>query len=262
MNRTASTVLCEKEGALGIVTINRPEALNALNEEVFIKLGKAFDQMAADDDIKAVIITGSGRAAFAAGTDITRMSTMTPLEIRKWGTIVKESQGKIASLPKPVIAAISGYALGGGCEVALSCDIRIAAENAQLGQPEINLGIFPGGGGTQRLARLVGPAKAKLLVFTGRVIDAKEALNIGLVDQVVPVDELMDEAKKLAGRMTEKGSIALMMAKTAIERGLNMGLDDALEYERGCFAELFATQDQKEGMKAFMEKRKPKFIGM
>ncbi|NPV27535.1 MAG: crotonase [Firmicutes bacterium] len=259
--RPYTVIIYEKENGLGLVTINRPEALNALNEQVFLELGRVFDEMAADDEVKAIVLTGSGNKAFAAGSDIGQMRSMTTLEARRFARQVKEAQGKIASIPKPVVAAISGFALGGGCEVAMCCDFRIAAENAKFGQPEINLAIIPGGGGTQRLARLVGVAKAKELVLTGKIIDANEALSIGLVNLVVPIDALMDEAKKLASNLAQKGGVALMMAKMAIDRGVNLDLESALDYEIECFAECFSTADQKEGMAAFVEKRKPNFIG-
>ncbi len=260
-NQGYTSLLCEQEEGVATVVINRAEVMNALNEQVFKELDRMFDELEADDRVKAVILTGSGKKSFAAGTDISQMQEMTTLEARKLALAVKAAQDKIASISKPVIAAVNGFALGGGCEVAMCCDFRIAAENARFGQPEITLGILPGGGGTQRLTHLVGLAKAKDLVLTGRIIDAREALEIGLVNKVVTADLLISEAKKLAGSLAEKSGFALNMAKAALNRSVSLDLDSGLDYEIECFAACFSTHDQKEGMAAFAKKRKPKFIG-
>lgn len=260
-NQGYTTLLCEQEEGVAIVIINRAEVMNALNGQVYNELGRIFAELEADDRVQAVILTGSGKKAFAAGADISQMQKMSVPEVRKLALSTKAAQDKIASLSKPVIAAVNGFALGGGCEVAMCCDFRIAAENARFGQPEINLGIIPGGGGTQRLTHLVGLARAKDLVLTGRVIDAREALAMGLVNQVVAADSLLSEAKKLAGILLEKGGFALNMAKAALNQSVSLDLNSGLDYEIECFAACFSTYDQKEGMAAFVEKRTPKFLG-
>jgi enoyl-CoA hydratase len=209
---------------------------------------------------KVVILTGAGDRAFVAGTDITEMENLSSFEAREFASLARKAIDRVENLDRPVIAAINGFALGGGCELSMACDLRIASERAKLGQPEINLGIIPGSGGTQRLPRLVGSPKAKQLIFTGELVDARTALDIGLVDMVVPHDQLMDETKKLAFTIASKSRVALALAKSAIDRGLNMDLQTALNYEIECFAQCFATKDQKEGMKAFLEKREANFI--
>lgn len=260
-NQEYTALLCEIEEGVAMVVINRPEVLNALNGQVFSELGRMFPELEADETVKAVILTGSGIKAFAAGADISQMQKMTTLEVRKLALATKAAQAKIASLSKPVIAAVNGFALGGGCELAMCCDFRIASDNARFGLPEITLGIIPGGGGTQRLTNLVGLARAKDLVLTGRIIDAQEALNMGLVNKVVAADLLISEAKKLAGGLVEKGGFALNMAKAALNQSVSLDLNSGLDYEIECFAACFSTYDQKEGMAAFAEKRKPKFLG-
>jgi enoyl-CoA hydratase len=194
-----------------------------------------------------------------AGTDIVEMEMLSSFEAREFAAFARRAIDQVAGLSRPVIAAINGFALGGGCELAMACDIRIASEKAKMGQPETGLGIIPGSGGTQRLPRLVGPSRAKQLVFTGEIIDAQTALQIGLVDRVVPPEQLMEEATKMAMAIAAKPRVALALAKSAINRGLDMDLQNGLSYEIECFAECFATQDQKEGMRAFSEKRKPKY---
>jgi enoyl-CoA hydratase len=255
------TILYKKENGIGVVRINRPQALNALNREVFSELYEVFSGISTDSEVKVVIITGSGDKAFIAGTDITEMRSQSSLEIRSFAMAARKANEAIYNLGKPVIAAINGFALGGGLELAMVCDLRICSENAKFGQPEINLGIIPGGGGTQRLTRLVGMTKAKELIFTGDMIDAQTAHDIGFVNKVVPSGKVMDEAKALAQKLLGKGAVALRMAKTAIHSGANMDLNSALDFEAECFAMCFSTEDQKEGMNAFIEKRKPKFQG-
>jgi len=255
------TILYTRENGIGVVCINRPQALNTLNSEVFSELYQVFNEIGTDSEIKVVIITGAGDKAFVAGTDIIEMKSRSRLEIRGFAMAARKANEAIYNLGKPIIAAINGFALGGGLELAMVCDLRICSENAKFGQPEINLGIIPGGGGTQRLTRLVGMTKAKELLFTGDMIDAQTAVDIGLVNKVVPAGKLMDEAKALAQKLLGKGAVALRLVKTAINNGTNMDLVSALDFEAECFAMCFSTEDQKEGMDAFEEKRKPKFRG-
>lgn len=254
------TLTYEKSEGIGIIAINRPEALNALNKQVFKEIYSLLEEMEKDDGVKVIIITGKGNRAFVAGTDVKELENLSCNEARDLAILAKKSIDKIEASKKPVIAAINGFALGGGCELVMACDIRIASEKAKFGQPEINLGVIPGSGGTQRLPRLVGSSKAKRLIFTGEIVDSKIALEIGLIDLVVPNEKLMDEAKKIAYVMATKSKIALALAKSAIQKGLDMDLQTALNYEIECFAQCFATEDQKEGMKAFLEKRKANFI--
>ncbi len=253
------TVILEYDGPIGILKFNRPEVLNALNRQVFSELMSVLSRIERERFLKVLILTGSGDKAFVAGTDITEMENLSCFEAREFALLARQAIDKIYSLDCPVIAAINGFALGGGCEVALACDIRIASEKAKLGQPETNLAILPGSGGTQRLPRLIGLSKAKQLIFTGEIIDAKRALELGLVDLVVPHDQLMTEAKKMASTISNKSKICLVLAKSAINRGWDMDLKTALDYEIECFSQCFATKDQKEGMRAFLEKRKPNF---
>jgi len=253
------TILLEQEGPIGILRVNRPRALNALNGKVISELIAGLEEIENGIMPKVVILTGTGEKAFVAGTDVIEMENLSSIDARKFANFARQAIDKVAALDRPVIAAINGFALGGGCELAMACDIRIASEKAKMGQPETGLGIIPGSGGTQRLPRLVGVSKAKQLIFTGEWIDAKTALEIGLVDKVVPPDQLMEEAKKIAVAIASKPRVALAMAKCTINKGLNMALDDGLSYEIECFAECFATKDQKEGMRAFLEKRKPNY---
>ena len=254
------TITLEREDPIGILRINRPHVLNALNKTVFLELNSLLDEIEKEVVPKVVILTGAGEKAFVAGTDIAEMERLSSFEARAFAAVAGMAIDKLANLNRPVIAAINGFALGGGCELAMACDLRIASEKAKLGQPEINLGIIPGSGGTQRLSRLVGPSRAKQMIFTGEIIDAQTALRMGLVDRVVSHDQLMEEVKKIALVIATKSKIALALAKSAIQRGLDMDLPTALNYEIECFAQCFASQDQKEGMKAFLEKRKPNFI--
>lgn len=256
-----NTIICEANEKIGLITLNRPRNLNALNSELVNELYLAFDEMAAVEALGAIIIRG-GDKAFAAGADIKEIGRIdAPADAHRFITRVHGLFNAIESFPVPVIAAVSGLALGGGCELALACDIRIASESAVFGQPEINIGVIPGGGGTQRLPRLVGIGKAKELLYTGQSIDAREALRIGLVNKVVEAPVLMDAAWEMAAGLAAKPGWALKMTKIAVNDGINLDLRTALAYEARCFEWLFATHDQKEGMTAFIEKRKPEFIG-
>ncbi|MFO7997008.1 MAG: enoyl-CoA hydratase-related protein [Dehalococcoidia bacterium] len=250
-----------KEEGIGIVSINRPQSLNALNGDVYAELYELFQQIENDPEVRVVIITGSGEKAFVAGSDIGEMQPQNSIEIRGFIHKARKASDRIYTLSKPVIAAVNGFALGGGCELAMCCDFRIASENAKFGQPEMNLGIIPGAGGTQRLTRLVGMTRAKELVYTGCVIDANVAYTMGLVNKVVSPNDLMSEAKALARRLLVKSSVALSLAKEAINGGSDASLHSGLDLEGQCFALCFATHDQKEGMAAFLEKRKPEFRG-
>ena len=249
----------EREKEIAILTINKP-LMNVLSTDVLNELSQALDEFKMDRNLKVLIITGAGKA-FVAGADIKEMKDMNPLEALKYCKLGQGVFNKIENLSKVVIAAVNGYALGGGMELALACDIRIASENAKFGSPEVNLGVLPGFGGTQRLPRLVGIGKAKELIFTGDIIDAKEALKIGLVNNVVKPEELLDSAKEIGNRIASKGFVAVILAKNAINRGRNMSLDSALSIEANVFSVCFSTKDQKEGMNAFIEKRKAKWKG-
>lgn len=242
-------------GNVGILTINRPQALNALNLDVL----EALDGTLSDIDtdvVRCLVITGSGDRAFVAGADISEMSSMTKAEGESYGKKGNEVFLKIERFPIPVIAAVNGYALGGGCELSMSCDIRLAAENAVFGQPEVGLGITPGFGGTQRMPRLIGAGKAKELLFTARNIKAPEALSVGLVQAVYPADQLMDEALKLAQRIASNAPVAVRNTKKSINEGLKLSIDEGITLEAQNFGDCFETEDQKEGMGAFLEKRK------
>ena len=249
-----------KDNEFAVITMNRPEALNALNSKVLSDLQDALDKINDDPAIKSVIIIGAGNA-FVAGADIKEMISKTPDEARVYTQFGHDVFNKIEQLPKPVIAAVNGYALGGGCELALSCDIIIASKKARLGLPEVGLGIHPGFGGTQRLPRLVGKAKAKELIFTTDIITSEEAERIGLVNKVVAPEELMAEAKKIAGKIARQGPVAIKLAKSVINRGLDVDLKTGLGLELDSVTEAFTTEDKNEGMKAFIEKRKPEFKG-
>ena len=252
-------LLLTKEDGIGIVTINRPQVLNALNFEGFSELNEMFTEIENDPEIRVVIITGAGDKAFAAGVDILEIKDKNSVDINPFIVIARWAGDRIYNLSKPVIAAINGYALGGGNELALACDLRIASEKAQFGQPEINVGVVPGGGAIPRLTQLVGMTRAKEIVYTGEVIDARSALQMGLINKVVPPEKLMEEAKALARKLLSKSSVALSYAKKAFNTGADMGLTAALDLDESYFARCFATEDQKEGMQAFTEKRKPEF---
>lgn len=254
-------LLFANEDGIGIITLNRPKALNALNGATMLELNDLADKISKDESVKVVIITGSGEKAFVAGADITEMQPMTAIEGRNWGKLGQATFAKIENLPQPVIAAVNGFALGGGCELSMSCDIRIASERAKFGQPEVSLGITPGFAGTQRLARLVGRGVAKELLFTGDIIDAAEAYRIGLANKVVAPDQLLASAKELAKKIMSRAPVAVQMCKAAVNEGLDMDQDSGIAYEAEVFGLCFATADQKEGMSAFVEKRKANFTG-
>ncbi len=251
---TYENVILKKENNIGILSINRPDELNSLNSAVLSELDMIINQISLDDEIHVLIITGEGRA-FVAGADIGEMKNKNSIEAREFAQKGLSVFRKIELMEKPVIAAVNGFALGGGCELAMCCDIRIASDKAKFGQPEVGLGITPGFGGTQRLARLVGLGNAKQLIFTGDIIKADEALRIGLVNNVVPSSELLDTAIKLAEKIASKGQLAIRFAKTAINRGIETDLETGMVIERGLFSLCFATEDQKEAMSAFLEKR-------
>ena len=254
-------LLYEKNEGVSIITLNRPKMMNALSDEMMTELGQLLDQIANDEDIKVVILTGSEKF-FAVGADINEVTKISSsMDAHGFATQVQSLLKKLSNLPRPVIAAVSGMALGGGCEICLACDVRIAAENASFGLPEIKLGILPGAGGTQRLPRLVGIGRAKEMLFCGDPIDAKEAYRIGLVNKVVPIESLMNEAKKMAMKFATRPPTAVRTIKNLVNAGMNMNLEPALTHESCCLELLFSTEDQKEGMKAFLEKREPVFKG-
>lgn len=251
-------VILEKEGKLAILTINRPKALNALNAETVKDIEMAIEDLSQDNEVQVVILTGSGNKSFVAGADIKEMKDMNVMDGRKWALYANGVFRKIETLNKPIIAAVNGYALGGGCEISMACDIRLASKNAKFGQPESGLGITPGFGGTQRLARHVGMGIAKEMIYTAKIIDAEEAYRIGLVNKVVEQDQLLDEAKKLANAIMKNAPIAVKLCKQAINRGMQVDIDTAVTFESELFGECFSTEDQTEGMTAFVEKRKEK----
>ncbi len=249
-------IIFEKEENIAIITFNRPEAMNALNNQTRAEFRAAIDDVASDDEVKVLILTGSGKA-FVAGSDIKEFNATTPFaahNIRRLGEMVEQ-------LEKPVIAAVNGFCLGGGNEIAMGCDIIIASEKAKFGQTEINIGIIPGGGGTQRLPRLIGACRAKELIYTGDIIRAEEADRLGLVNRVVPMDELMPAAKELAKKIAAKSAAALKLAKTAINRGMQTNLESGLKYEYELYSLSLSLEDKLEGVNAFLEKRAPKFVG-
>lgn len=251
-------VLFKKDRNIGIISINRPNALNALNSNVLGELDNTVDMVIDDDDVHILIITGEGRA-FVAGADISEMKDMNMFAARKFAEKGSKLFRKIELMEKPVIAAVNGFALGGGCELAMCCDLRIASTKAKFGQPEVGLGIIPGFAGTQRLSRIIGLGKAKELIFTTEMIDAEEAYRIGLVNKIVPGEELMDEAIAMANKIVSNGQIAVRFAKVAINRGIETDIETGMDIEKNLFGLCFATEDQKEGMEAFLEKRKPNY---
>ena len=251
-----TNVLLEKKGHIAVATINRPKALNALNSQVLEDIDQLVEQVKADDEIRALVITGSGEKAFVAGADIGEMSTLTKAEGEAFGKKGNDVFRKLETLPIPTIAAVNGFALGGGCELSMSCDIRLCADTAVFGQPETGLGITPGFGGTQRLARLVSPGMAKQLIYSAKNIKADEAYRIGLVNAVYPLEELMPAAEKLAQTIAKNAPIAVRACKKAINDGLQTDIDQAVVIEEKLFGSCFQTADQIEGMGAFLEKRK------
>jgi enoyl-CoA hydratase len=246
----------EKVGNVGILTIDNEEQLNALSFETFAALNKALDLVEAEQDLFCLILTGSGDKAFAAGADISALAKFSVLEGHEWSRLGNDTYGRIERLPIPVIAAVNGYALGGGTELILACDIAIASEGAIFGQPEVNLGLIPGWGGTQRLPRLIGKRRAKELIYTGRMIKAEEAYQYGLVNKVVPPDKLMEEALTMANLIASKAPIAIRYSKLAIDQGLEGSLETGIGLEKALFAECFSTKDYKLGVTAFLEKKK------
>lgn len=251
------TILVEKTGKVGVITLNRPKALNALSAELMGELKVALADMEGDDDISCVLLTGSEKA-FAAGADIKEMQSKDYMDVYKEDFITRDWED-LSRVRKPVVAAVAGYALGGGCEMAMMCDIIICADNAKFGQPEITIGTIPGAGGTQRLTRFVGKAKAMDMILTGRMMDADEAERSGLVSRVVPAADLMAEAMKVAERIADLSRPSLMIAKEAVNRAYETTLSEGVRFERRVFHSTFSTEDQKEGMAAFIEKRQPNF---
>jgi len=254
-------ILLEVENQVATITFNRPKVLNAVNRETILELNNTMNRCKEDENIRAVILTGTGDRAFIAGADIAEFKDKSPQEIMKFMELGHDTLRFIETMGKPVIAAVNGFALGGGTEIAMACDVRFASAKARFGQPEILLGLIPGWGGTQRLARLIGMGRAKELIMSGEQITAQRAYEIGLVNRVYPGEQLMDETKKFAQKLVGMPSFAIKMAKYAINYGYDLALDNARNLEIQCVSQCFSTQDIKEGLMAFLEKRKPNFIG-
>lgn len=254
-----NNILLKSEEGIGLITINRPQYLNALDRTTVEELSEIIDLIGADDEIKVVILTGAGNKAFVAGGDIAFLKDLTPVEAREFAAFGQAVLRKLESLPKPVIAAINGFCLGGGCELAMACDFCIASVKAKFGQPEVGLGVTAGFGGTQRLPRLVGIGRARQLLYTGDIIDAEEAVRIGLINAAVPDGDLMDYVINIAGRIMAKGQMAVGFSKDAVNNGMQTDIDRAMTIEADIFGLCFSTADQKEGMEAFIGKRKPRF---
>jgi enoyl-CoA hydratase len=252
-------LLFKEEEGVGYLVVNRPKALNALNYEVLAELGEAADLVAKSETIRALIITGSGEKAFVAGADIKEMKDKTSLEGQSFSRFGNEVFSKIAKLPQPTIAVVNGFALGGGCELALSCDIRIGTKKTKIGQPEVGLGIIPGFGGTQRLARLIGPGRAKDLIFTARTVDGEEAFQMGILNKIFDEETLNEDALNYVKLILKQAPLAVERAKDAIDNGLLLPIDQGLLYEAELFGSLFSTEDQTEGMEAFVNKRSAEF---
>jgi len=253
------TILFEKEGVVAILKFNRPKALNAINPDVLEEVRAVLDQVERDESIKVLVLTGEGDRAFVAGADIAHMSQLTPLEMRHFSRTGQELLFKLENLSIPVIASVNGFALGGGLEIAMACDFIYASEKAKFGQPEINLGLIPGFGGTQRLPRLIGKSRAKEICMTGDMIGAREALDIGLINKVFPPEQLWEETMKTAQLIASKGKVSLKAVKDCIQRGNDVDLRDGCFMEMDAFGLCMASPDGKEGMTAFLEKRKPEF---
>jgi enoyl-CoA hydratase len=254
-------ILLSFEGEIGILTINRPKALNALNMETLQEIQRGMEEIKGHSEVKVLIVTGAGEKSFVAGADILEMKAMNSFEAIRFSKLGHLTLRMIQDFEQPVIAAVNGFALGGGTEIALACDFIYASENARFGLPEVTLGIFPGFGGTQRLPRLIGKGKAKELIFTGKMISAQEAFQMGIVNRIVPLASLMEETKKVATQMAANGAVGVRLAKMVTNAGFNMDLEEACNLESYAFGVGFATVDQKEGMTAFVDKRKPNFKG-
>ena len=256
-----NNLLFAVDGPVATVTVNRPKALNALNKETLEEMLRCFQGIGKDEAIRAVIVTGGGEKAFVAGADISFMENLDPLTARRFALLGQQVLSTLENLPQPVIAAVNGFALGGGCELALACDIRVAGDNAKFGQPEVNLGVLPGFAGTQRLPRLIGKGLANELLFTGDIIDAAEACRIGLVNRVISQEQLLPTCREMAGKIAARGPVAVRLCKGAVNCGMEMDLARACQYEADQFALCFTSPEQKEGMRAFLENRPPKFQG-
>ncbi len=260
-NMTYNSILFEIVDNIAIITINRPTSLNALNTEVLNEIFQVVASVAANEEIRVLILTGSGEKAFVAGADITELAGLNSLQAKSFAANGHKTMAAIQNLAIPVIAAVNGFALGGGLELALSCDFIYASENAKFGLPEITLGLIPGFGGTQRLSRIIGKNRAKEMIFTGKMISAAEAAQLGIVNRVIPPQELMNEAQKTAGGITSRGKVSLNMAKQTINQGLDVDLATGCKMEIDAFALCVASEDAQEGTRAFLEKRKPDFKG-
>jgi len=254
-------IIYEKAEGVGTITLNRPEALNAFSKDVVEEILFALEDIRKDENVRVVVLTGAGEKAFSAGADIKAMAGMNALKARELSLMGEKLCVTLENLEKPVIAALNGYALGGGLEVAMSCDLRIASETSRVGQTEVNIGLIPGWGGTQRLTRLVGLTKAKELVFTGKMIDAKTAEQLGIVNMIAPPDKFRETVRQFALELASKAPVAVRVAKALINKGADIGLDSALELEREGFGVVASSEDLKEGVSAFTEKRKPLFKG-
>lgn len=256
-----NNILSEVEDDVATITFNRPKALNAMNMETVLELNNAIEKCKEDENIKVVILTGAGDKAFVAGADINEFKGKSPKEAMKFMELGHDTFRLMETMEKPVIAAVNGFALGGGVEISMACDIRFACDKARFGQPEILLGLIPGWGGTQRLSRLIGIGRAKELIMSGEQITAQRAYEIGLVNRVFPAEQLMEETKKFARKLARMPFFAIKMAKYAINYGYDLALDNARSLEIQCVSQCFSTQDLKEGVAAFLEKRKPNFVG-
>ena len=259
--REYANIIYEKKDRVATITLNRPKALNALSFALTAEMRDAFQDAENDDNINVIVLTGAGDRAFCAGADISELLQLSPIEARDYSLALQEQTRQMERIRKPVVAKVNGLCLGGGLEVAMGCDLRIASDKARFGQPEVNLGVIPGAGGTQRLTRLVGKAKAMELDMLGVMIDAAEAYRLGLVNQVVPAEELDKAVDALMQKLLSKSSVILGTIKLAVNKGIEMDLDRALYYEAECFGSAFSTEDSKEGTKAFLEKRKAEFKG-